>query len=117
MGFIINPGSEPVTGASLERATENIEALLNDLSWDTTPERNPEGDGRGRFSFNLLVPGSNGLHRTVDMPGIPLERVRWMDRPDQNIWDFPRMYVDGGSWVWKFALGILARSDDEDDES
>ena len=38
------------------------------------------------------------------MPGISLEKVRFMGKEDENIWDFPRLYVDDESYVWKYAL-------------
>lgn len=38
------------------------------------------------------------------MPGWPLGQVRW--QPDADAWQFPRLYVDGGSWLWGFAVGI-----------
>jgi len=31
------------------------------------------------------------------MPGLPIDEVHWMRQHDQNIWDFPRLYVGGSS--------------------
>ena len=48
------------------------------------------------------------------MPGIPTERVRYLGDPGQNIWDYPRLYVNGESGVWSIALGISGPEDDDD---
>jgi len=40
------------------------------------------------------------------MPGLPLDRVRYIGAPEQNAWRFPRLFVDGNSWLWEFALEI-----------
>jgi len=42
------------------------------------------------------------------MPGLPLDLVRYTGENGQNIWNFPRLYLDDSSWVWKFAANILA---------
>lgn len=43
------------------------------------------------------------MHWSVDMPSLSLEKIRYMGEKTQNIWDFPRLYVNGSSWVWKYA--------------
>ena len=43
--------------------------------------------------------------RKIVMPGKPLDKVRYVGSPDQNIWDYLRLFVDGKSWVWEFAVG------------
>ena len=50
----------------------------------------------------------------IQMPGLPVDRVRFLDEDGQNIWDFPRLYVDDSSWVWKYALSVC--EPDGDDE-
>lgn len=53
------------------------------------------------------------------MPGIALENVRYVGADDQNIWDFPRLYVEGSSWVWEFGVRVATRmldGRDEDDQ-
>ena len=103
MTIIINPGSGPVDNATEEHAIENIKHFIADcgvkgIQW----VRIPSADyGEGRFAFLLWL---ECCCHEIQMPGIPLERVRFMDEKNQNIWDFPRLYVDGSSWVWNFAL-------------
>jgi hypothetical protein len=106
----VNPGTGPVVGATVEDARANVDALLRDAGVDPTSvevDRDPAYDDGGRFSFVV-----HGAVRDceVDMPGLPLDRVRFTGAPDQDIWQFPRMYVDGGSWVWKYAVGFVSRA-------
>ena len=76
--------------------------------------RGPETDKDGRYGF-LLDSGLSTLPLEVEMPGLPLADVRYMpDEPgngDQNPWDFPRLYVDGSSWLWKYAVRTIAGMD------
>jgi hypothetical protein len=116
MTISINPGSGPVHGATEENATANIEAFAADLRAAelnvTSCTRNPsDDDGEGRFGY-LLTIGQRPVE--VQMPGLPLDQVRYVDSEGQDIWDFPRMYVDGSSWVWMFA--VRACAPDPDDE-
>jgi hypothetical protein len=99
---IINPGAGPVDGATEENAINNIKHFVTDcdkldLSWVRVPGLDY---GEGRYAF--LVWRGQRCHE-IQMPGLPLERVRYTS-DEQNIWDFPRLYVDGSSWVWKFAV-------------
>lgn len=126
---IINPGTGPVHQACETDAMSNMVKFRDDVAEriGCKPEEigierlknERSGIGTGRFSFTL----TRGKHRSmVDMPGLLTKHVRWMNLPEQNIWDFPRLYVDGSSWVWFFAIGFSARDlepalrDAEDDE-
>ena len=102
---IINPGSGPVLGADEENGIRNIVQFVKDcedqsgitgIAWC----RKPENDEDGRFGFLVYY---EDVRHEVDMPGLPLENVRYLNET-QNIWHFPRLYVDGSSWVWKFAV-------------
>lgn len=104
--LIINPGSGPCEDATEENAIANIKRLIVDCATDgiNWVRVSDEMEYDGRFGFRLQ---KGDVEFIVDMPGLPLAQVRWMDGEDQNIWNFPRLYVDGSSWVWKFALSIL----------
>lgn len=106
-GVFMNPGSGPVPDATEENAWANLAQFGRDLQERGytvgEPRRVPSEDEAGRYSFLLPV---NGVEHEIDMPGLPLEEVRWLDHESGNIWDFPRLYVDGSSWVWKYALQI-----------
>lgn len=112
MTVFINPGSGPVEGASVEYATTNMATFMGDLiaAGHTVEAKGVAGnEDDGRWPFVIKV---DGVLHEIDMPGIPIANVRWMDEPEQNIWDFPRLYVDGSSWVWKYALGACERDED-----
>lgn len=118
MSVFINPGSGPVAQATEEHAAINITVFADDLRAGGHNvrgcTRTPDNDyGEGRYAFELAM--ADGRTIEIQMPGLPIDRVRYMDEDEQNIWDFPRLYVDGSSWVWKFALGV-SEPDDEGGE-
>ena len=98
MSFIINPGSGPVENASLADAETNVTALIADTGRPFTA-RYTGKEHNGRFAFELRI---GDEVREVDMPGLPLERVR-----SEDLLRIPRLYVDGSSWFWGFAVNIL----------
>lgn len=103
MKVYINPGSGPVEGAvSEENAIENIKHYITDLDVeDVKWLRMPEADDDGRYGFLLY---KNERCHQIDMPGLPMNKVRFMREPDQDPWQFPRLYVDGASWLWCFGM-------------
>lgn len=108
MRVIVNPGSGPVLNTSQINATCNMGVFTDDLranglDVDTFIRLADSDYGDGRYAYDVTF--ADGRSVEVQMPGLPVEQVRWMDGPDQNIWDYPRLYVDGNSWVWGFALG------------
>lgn len=106
--LIINPGTGAVPNATEEAAVANMTALLKDAGADSVPfERTSEADyGEGRFAFTI---DNEDFSMEIQMPGLPLERVRYTGAADQNIWDYPRLYVNGDSWVWKYAVNSVRR--------
>lgn len=98
---IVNPGSGPVEGTSLRAAAVTIRRFVTDLRLKgVTVTRKPSLDGDGRFGFVLR---HGGRETEIEMPGLPVKQVRYVS-DKQNIWDYPRLYVDGSSWVWRYAL-------------
>jgi len=110
---IINPGSGPVDNSSEKNACENIKHFITDNGVDYVKWiRIADEDYReGRYAFLLW---KENLCHEIQMPGIPLEQVRYVQNVGQNIWDFPRLYVDGSSWVWCFALGLTFKDEQEE---
>ena len=107
----INPGSGPVSNSSEENAIENIKHFIVDnsvagVSWIRIPNQDY---GEGRYAFLLW---KENICHEIQMPGIPLECVRYLGNGNQNIWDYPRLYVDGSSWVWKFAIGLSFKNEE-----
>ena len=103
---VINPGSGPVSGATYAQALQNMAVFVADSGLHSLTELLKPDLGDGRYRF--FACRGNTWHE-IDMPGLPLSRVRWMAEPGQDIWDFPRLYVDGSSWVWKFAVDAAGR--------
>jgi len=105
MTVIINPGAGDVdTDLGFQQAYNNILKFIEDSEVPLFVEvanHIPEG---GRYLFKLGTPLKNDMKWEIEMPSLPLEQVRYIDSEKQNIWDFPRLYVDGSSWVWKFAI-------------
>ena len=105
--IFFNPGTEPVEGATLENAEANMKQFISDssLADELVFERYGDNeDEDGRFRFYVYWKRCEAMRVSVDMPGWTLERVRYIGEPGQDIWDFPRLYVDGSSWVWEFAI-------------
>lgn len=110
----VNPGSGPVTGATEENATANMAAFTDDLRTRginvTTFTRRPDADyGDGRYAFTVTT--DDGISTEVQMPGLPIDQVRWLKTEGQDIWQFPRLYVNDGSWIWYFALDQFTDDD------
>lgn len=127
MDLIINPGTGPVDGGSEERAAANVRQLFDDVGVvGRAVELVCRGsDDGGRYGFvvrvspecDCTVPISEGAGQhapgcaclgesaeiEVDMPGLPLREVRTDD-----LLRAPRLYVDGSSWWWPYALGVVA---------
>lgn len=98
--ILINPGSGPCAGATKKTAYDNLERFIEELDidgarWASDPDPSVESDD-GRFAFVLA---NNERQVSVLMPGIPLESDDWT-----------RLYVDGSSWTWMFALSSAKRA-------
>lgn len=109
----INPGSGRVAESTEQNAIANMAVLLDDLRTrslnPSTFVRRAEADyGDGRYAFNVLIDDAN---IEVQMPGLPIDQVRWLKSEGQDIWQFPRLYIDDSSWVWYFALDQFAGDD------
>lgn len=103
--IIVNPGTGPVPDSTEDEARRNLAALIEDVGVSpVTVGANVEQQSDGRWSF-LLKHG--GRECWVEMPGIPLDQVRYMGSEGQNVWHFPRLYVDGSSWLWMYAISSV----------
>lgn len=107
--LINNPGSGPVSGANREDAHNNMQKFLEDTESDRFEFLQTEDDGR--FTYRLW---KGDWAAEIQMPGLPLEQVRYVGALDQNIWNFPRIYVDGSSWVWEYAKNLWEWHEDRE---
>ena len=100
MNILMNPGSGPVDGeVSWDNAYENIKAFIADCEIPMRIIKSEHTPDEGRYLF-VLKNDEYDYQIDVEMPGLPLERVRYVKEDKRNILDFPRLYVDGGSWIW-----------------
>lgn len=109
MKFIINPGTAPVTQVRELLAAEAILVFVDDLNRPETGHlagvtvaRHAEADGDGWFGFKLLRGRRSCI---VAMPGLSLDHTR--NHPEGF---GQRLYVDGNSWWWHFALNTANRA-------
>lgn len=103
----INPGSGPVNEATEQNAADNMAVFTDDLrtrgiNVNTFVRRREADYGNGRYAFTVTT--SDDASTEIQMPGLPVDQVRWLGSEGQDIWQFPRLYVDDGSWIWYFAL-------------
>lgn len=114
MNVIINPGSGPVPEATEEHAAANMAVFTDDLRTRGIPastftRRTADDYGSGRYAYDVHL--NDGTSVQIQMPGLPVDQVRWLGAEGQDIWDFPRLYVDDGSWIWYFALNCFEPDD------
>ena len=103
---VLNPGTGPVPGATSANARANLTQFVDDLGLEVTISRVIRiRDGRYWFSLRR-----GRRHCMVEMPGLPVEQVRYLRQPGQDPWDYPRLYVDRSSWLWRFALDAARRA-------
>ena len=92
---------------SLENARRNIVQFVEDLRLKDVVyiEPDPQGDEDGYcYGYKLIYKNRSTV---VSMSALPLEEVRYIDEKKQRISQFPRLSVDGSSWVWFFALRVV----------
>ncbi|OAP24491.1 MULTISPECIES: recombinase family protein [Amycolatopsis] len=110
---IFSPGSGPLPTADEDTAAANLDAFVADVCarWDYTlvaSRRRPEDDrDDGRYVWDLEFRRPNGKHHMCQaaMFGVPRD---YAEGGDSLMFPEPRLYVDGESWVWDFAVGIAA---------
>lgn len=116
MSYISNPGAGPIEGGDVHAARANLDQFLDDLFTEpgqhvTAPARElvkvselgEPSDGRWPFEVELF-----GQRVRVDMPGLRLSQVRYERGGHHNPFDFPRLFIDGDSWLWPLALQSAA---------
>lgn len=105
-----DPAANPVRAAgSRAGAIANVSQLVDDLIADGRREvyvvnlsdQRDNLTADGRYGFDLVVDGRQFI---VTMPGLPLERVRYLNGPGQDIFAFPQVGIGGHSWAWMYAL-------------
>ena len=121
--LIINPGTdasretvqEDLARAGLRRYMHDLRTIQGQDVKEEITESGPSGQYmEGYWSYTITVDGSEF---EVDVAGVPLEKLVWYEsgHPDNlgGLLDVYRLYVDGSSWAWKFALNMCKTYDDE----
>lgn len=93
--LIINPGTEPRPGTA-ENAQAVIVALQEDIRTNAVIHRAEHRDWNGYWSYRLEA---NGVSLDVSVPGVD-PQVTFKSEP----WESPRLYVDGSSWLYGYAV-------------
>lgn len=105
--IFINPGTGVVEDATEDNARINIKQFLKDcegsLHWHSRRAK-AKDYGDGRYAFAVWCDEFAHKKVEIQMPGWELERVRYLGLAGQNVFNFPRLYVDGSSWLWEFAI-------------
>ncbi|WP_158894300.1 hypothetical protein [Amycolatopsis anabasis] len=117
--LLVNPGSGPFPTGDEGTASVNMDVFVADVCdrWNytlVTSARRPEKDGDdGRYTWDLEFLRPNGQrHRCeVRMFGVPRD-YGVGDNP--LAFPEPRLYVDGQSWVWDFAVSSAAAGSDQE---
>lgn len=82
-GVYLNPGTGPVDGTTAEHAEANMQAFVQECGADYYDVVG--GENEGRYSFEV---GAGERVFEVEMPGLPLDEVRYVGTEDQNIGAF-----------------------------
>lgn len=114
----INHGTEDTEDLGFEQAYNNVLSFIDDCEIQLyIKNANCIPGEDGRYLFTLKSPLLHKLEYEIEMPSLPLNQVRYMEEKEQNIWDYPRLYLNGSSWVWKYALitkeSIIDQLEDE----
>lgn len=103
MIVFVNPGSGAVLDATFENAKDNMNVFVQEAfpNGRVLFERVEGNDGEGRWCYVLRRKNRKTI---VEMPGCALDKVRFANVRSQSAWNYPRLYVDGSSWLWCFAV-------------
>lgn len=103
MNFIINPGTESredSTEANALICAKELATIFKSSYPDLKLKRNKAADDNNGWYGFKFTDGDKSID--VDIPGDDPEQVMkgepWVSR---------RLYVDGSSWLWGFAVGII----------
>ena len=103
--ILSNPGAGPCEDGTYNNAYDNIQAFIKDCEVPmiiVSSEHKPKDNGRFLFKLECFLFPDYKVE--VEMPGLPLKEVRWFSPDDGDIFNFPRLYIDGSSWIWNCAI-------------
>lgn len=99
---IINPGAGPAWAwgrGSISSVRRSVRLFVREVACGQTQAKIKVRIGERKDDGRWMVVLAHGRYMcTVSMPGIPYERLIL------GPWKSPRLYVDGSSWLWEFAI-------------
>ena len=103
IGVVINLGTGRRPNRSLDNATKVIDFIAIDLSLPRRCFRRAgtRDDAKGYFGFDLNIEGKT---IEIDVPGDDPDVVH-KGAPIES----PRLYIDGSSWLYGFAMNAIRR--------
>lgn len=104
VNIIINHGTGKTYG-NIEQATKNIVQFIKDTGINFQSKYIRRSDN-GRFVFEI---SNERQTHEIEMVGENIDSVRYIDCYKQDIYDFPRLYVDDSSYVWLFAITNITK--------
>lgn len=102
--FIINPGTEGVRNATVTLAAKAAKSFAYELGANVRVVRFGRMDVRRRPDERGYVPFwlARGKRRVrLDVPGVSLDELR-----SESLRTAPRLYIDGASFWWRWALTV-----------
>lgn len=100
MSLFINPGTEPRPG-TYRNASDTIGRFVQQLHHTVIAHREEGKDFEGYWAWRLQLLNSEQSVE-VHVPGIEPNVIE-----QGEPWVSPRLYVDGSSWLWGYALDIV----------
>ncbi len=105
--MIVNMGTQAMCDTSPKLAKVGIAQFVEDLDIAKVKvKRDKKGDNDGWYGFTLK---SKHAKISVLMPGLPLDYMRPAPGASKESIGFQRLYVEGNSWLWRFALEIARK--------
>ncbi len=110
---VVNHGSEPISEASLCLAEVAVDRFAQQAAQVhgmrlRGRRRLSEADRHGRFGFVLVFACAGGqeIEHEIAMPGVRLDLVEYRAQDRTSAWDIHRLYLNGASWLWEFAINL-----------
>lgn len=116
MSIVINPGTGPLNpdGVSRDKAVTAFRKFKEDLESAGVKSEMGEvstGDVHGYWTAFFAV---DDRQHEVEIPGLPLDKIRC--GPNDDPWQFQRIYIDGSSWLWDIAVTVIRDHEPEEDD-
>jgi hypothetical protein len=87
------------------QAYENIQKFIEDCEIELhIIQTEFISDEKKRYTFILESNEVGNYTVKITMPSLPLEKLRYIEEKDQDVYNYYRILVNDSSWLWKYAL-------------